>query len=334
MRTRKQNKKNYPARNKPKRSEAVEYEYHLPVLLGEAVDFLITDANGIYIDGTLGGGGHTAEILRRLDFGGRILAFDKDSEAIAHCKEKFSDELARGAHSRLTVYNKCFSEAYSIEWNNKQANGLLLDLGVSSRQLDNNLRGIGYRTLSSLDMRFGDGESTAEDILHAASEEEIERLLRNYGEEPFARVIARRIVQRRRASALKTTFDLRDAVIESTPSRLHSKSLSRVFQAVRIAVNKELQILEETLANTVPLLAPGGRLVVISYHSLEDRIVKSSFKKFSEKSSVSSPYEKVSAEKKQALKIIAKKPIIPTDEEITRNPRARSAKMRIAEKLI
>lgn len=332
MKSKKHRKETYPVRRKPSKADAAEYDYHLPVLLTQAADYLITDLNGIYIDGTLGGGGHTAEILRRLGDGGKLLAFDKDSEAISHCLEKFSAEIALNDKSRLVINNECFSGACSIKGIEAHANGLLLDLGVSSWQLDHNSRGIAYRELAGLDMRFGSIGETAEDLLHAATEEELERLLRTFGEEPFARVIARRIVQKRRAFALKTTFDLRDAVCESVPQHLQSKSLSRVFQAIRIAVNNELQILQETITNFVPRLAAGGRIVIISYHSLEDRIVKNSFKELSlNKQEIGFNGEIIN--KVPEMKILTKKPITPSPDELKLNPRSRSAKMRVAEKI-
>jgi 16S rRNA (cytosine1402-N4)-methyltransferase len=329
-------KKTSEARNRGKKrliSEPAEYDYHLPVLLKESVDYLVTDVNGIYADMTLGGGGHSNEILQRLGRGGNLLSFDKDIEAIEHCKLRFSDELNKGKESRLVICNECFGKACSIieQWGN--AHGILMDLGLSSRQLDESRRGFTYRSEAPLDMRFASEGVTAEEFLHAASEEEIRNALFRFGEEPFSNVIARRLVQRRRAFPLKTTSDLREIVESCVPVHLRPKSLSRVFQAIRIVVNKELKILEETLDNVVSVLNPSGRIVVISYHSLEDRIVKTMFRKFARSESSDDPISLYNVTNTvPILNILTKKPIIPPDEEIIRNPRARSAKMRVAEK--
>jgi len=324
----KKNKKRKPAKRRkarPDKSRQIEYDYHQPVFLQKVCDMLVTKNDGIYVDGTLGGGGHAFEILKRLESGGFIYAFDKDPEAINHCKLKFSSELS-ASPPRIKLVNQCYSKAYSIEEIKGKVNGFLLDLGVSSRQLDSDSIGLSYRIDSNLDMRFGPEGRTAEEFLHAAKEEELEQVLRKYGEEPFSGRIARRIVERRRAAPVKTTFQLRMIVEETVPPHLVFKSLSRVFQALRIAVNTELEVLENTLTNIIPVLAPGGRIVVLSYHSLEDRIVKNVFrdnriKKNQENSG------------RPALRIMTPKPIIPDAEEILQNPRARSAKLRVAERV-
>ncbi len=326
----KKKKKIVKKRQKPDMSGAVEYDYHLPVFLKECVDNLITKKCGIYVDGTLGGGGHAAEILSRLDSGGILLAFDKDINAIEHCKIRFEEELKKSP-SKIELINDCYNGACSIIKMRGMFDGLLLDLGVSSMQLDTDSRGLSYRVDSRLDMRFGENGITAEELLNSATEEDLETILRNYGEEPQSRVIARRIIDRRRAGTLKTTFDLRAIVEEVTPKVFHFKALSRVFQAFRIAVNNELTVLENTLKCVIPLLNPGGRIVVISYHSLEDRIVKQVFKEFSYAPKVNRQAKDAIIEK-AAIKLITPKPIVPNEEEIKRNPRARSAKLRIAEK--
>ncbi|MFH1050352.1 MAG: 16S rRNA (cytosine(1402)-N(4))-methyltransferase RsmH [bacterium] len=309
------------------------YEYHLPVLLQQSCDFLVTKPDGKYIDGTLGGGGHSGEILRRLSPQGSLYSFDKDEQAIAFCREKFWGELQKAENSRLKLINECFSKACSITGVVGETDGILLDLGLSSRQLDESRRGFSYRKDSSLDMRFGPNGKTAEEILHAAKEEEIIAILRNYGEEPFAYRIARRIMLQRRALPFKTTFALRAVVEESVPDKQRTKSLSRVFQAFRIAVNNELEILYNTLHNCLPILSDGARFVVISYHSLEDRIVKSFFKEQSiKKAQIKSDLDLT--KNMPLLKILTPKPILPDDNEIARNPRARSAKMRVAEVML
>ncbi len=315
-------------------SKIEAYDYHLPVLFKESLDYLITEKCGIYVDGTLGGGGHAGEIIQRLEPGGKFLAFDKDTIAIKHCERKFADELEKGPESKIILINDCYGMACSIaeEWG--KIDGLLLDLGVSSMQLDSKSIGLSYRVNSRLDMRFGSKGISAEDLLNSASEDAIERILRDYGEEPFARVIARRIGEFRRASSLKTTFELRMIVEEAVPPKLRFKSLSRVFQAVRIAVNKELDILADTLRNIPDHVKPGGRIVVISYHSLEDRIVKNIFKELSYKAPKRSYAREDVLDIANAvpkLKILTPKPVVPSEEELERNPRSRSAKLRVAE---
>jgi len=317
-------------RKKSVSEERAEYDYHLPVLLHQSCDFLVTKPDGRYIDGTLGGGGHSAEILRRLSPQGSLYSFDKDEQAIGFCQNKFWGELEKGKNSRLRLVNECFSNACSITGLDGGIDGILLDLGLSSRQLDESCRGFSYRKDTSLDMRFGPNGKTAEEILHAAKEEEIIAILRNFGEEPFANRIARRIMLQRRAFPFNTTFALRAVVEESVPDKQRTKSLSRVFQAFRIAVNNELDVLYNTLHNCLPMMSDGARIVIISYHSLEDRIVKSFFK---EQSIKKAQIKFVSGTTKTMprLKILTAKPILPDDDEIARNPRARSAKMRVAE---
>lgn len=313
-------------------SESAEkYNYHNPVLLKQAIDYLVIKEDGFYIDGTLGGGGHAAEIINRLNKGGTLFAFDKDEEAIKHCRTKFAEELNRSDGKRIILRYGCFSEACGIEEVRGRLSGLLLDLGLSSRQLDESRRGFSYRADSKLDMRFSSHGKTAAELLNNTNEEELVKIFRNYGEEPFAGKIARRLLQRRRAAPLETTFGLRAVIEESVPTKLLSKSLSRIFQAVRIAVNDELNLLTETLQSTLELFEPGGRIVIISYHSLEDRIVKNFFKEHQFKLKNVNELEATNMPKLNLLNILTKKPIIPDENELISNPRARSAKMRVAE---
>lgn len=311
-------------------SEAEEYEYHLPVFLDKVLEYLNIKEDGIYIDGTLGGGGHSGEIMRRLGKNGKLLAFDKDVAAIEHCQTQFAEELKKEGESRITLINECFSGACSIKRLEGKVNGVLLDLGVSSRQLDDSTRGFSYRFESPLNLRFSSEGITAEELLNTSKQEEIERLLKTYGEEPFAKTIARRIAEKRRAFPIRTTTELRKIIEESVPGSQLMKALSRSFQAIRIAVNGELQVLENTLTNIIPLMAPQGRIVIISYHSLEDRIVKNIFRELSQKKYSDDPLPVLIRDKE--LKLITNKPIIPDAEEIKRNPRSRSAKLRIAER--
>lgn len=324
------------SRQRDSAQERSEYDYHLPVLLQESVDALVTDPDGVYIDGTLGGGGHTAEILSRLSPAGKLFSFDADIHAIEQCRKRFAHELLSGAQSRLVLRHENFREACSIKEGSDPFNvsGLLLDLGVSSHQLDTDSIGLSYRVDSRLDMRFGLHGRSAEDLLATLDEGELERLFRLYGEEPNARKIARRIVERRRAAPVSTTSDLRTLIEDTVPPFVHTKTLARVFQALRIAVNDELGALEQTLECIIPMLAPGGRIVVISYHSLEDRIVKTIFKRESQ-TRVPDPDNPRSTtrEVRPVLRVLTKKPVEPSEEEVKRNPRARSARMRVAEKV-
>ncbi len=299
------------------KSEIEKYEYHNPVLRDLTIDLLLTTREGIYVDGTLGGGGHTAAILQCLNFGGKLLSFDKDPTAIQYCKDRFAKEEG---HQELTIINDCFSNACLYAEKYGKFDGFLLDLGVSSKQLDSDSIGLSYRVNSDLDMRLSLSGESAKDLLNTADEDKLLMVLRQYGEEPNARAIVRRLLQRRRLSSLHTTFDLRAVVEEVTPEKFRTKTLSRVFQAVRIAVNDEMNVLEKALRYTIPVMNQGGRIVVMSYHSLEDRITKQIFKEFAKKDN-------------KKINIITKKPIEADEDEIKRNPRARSVKIRVAERV-
>jgi 16S rRNA (cytosine1402-N4)-methyltransferase len=297
--------------------------YHTPVLLKETIDLLFTKADGIYIDGTIGGGGHSEALLAKLSSGGKIFGFDKDPEAIEHCKEKFKNELEKGENSRIELFNECFSKACSITRHRGEWTGFLLDLGVSSRQLDESRRGFSYRAAGPLDLRFSPHGRTAEDLVNAVDEEELAALLRKFGEEPFAKKIARRIVQQRKIAPIRTTIDLARIVESVVPRRSLASSLSRVFQALRIAINDELNVLHNALHSALQCLGNRSRIVVISYHSLEDRIVKNFFRQFSKGEEASSSMPKI--------KILTKKPLVPSEDEVKNNPRSRSAKLRAGE---
>lgn len=311
-----------------------DYQYHKPVLLHEAISYLITNKNGIYIDGTLGGGGHSQLILEHLEPKGKLIAFDKDKDAIEYCQKKFQNYLV-GSAPKLILRNESFSKACSIAEEYGKISGLLLDLGVSSKHFDSSIGGFSYRTNSRLDMRFYPEGKTAEDLLNSANEEELERIFRIYGEEKYSHKIARRICSVRRVRALRTTFDLRDIVLQSIPHNNPIDTLSRIFQAIRIVVNKELEELETVLSSIINCLELYGRIVVISYHSLEDRIVKNFFKEHSQPKKHVNKYksEQIIANIVPTLEILTKKPIVPTQNEISQNSRARSAKMRVAQRI-
>lgn len=301
---------------------------HVPVLLKEAVDLLVTDVNGVYVDGTAGGGGHTAEVLQRLDAGGRVIAFDADARAIEACRKRFGTMVGR----QLALVNRNFNElgAWLAGQDLQAVNGVLLDLGVSSFQLDADV-GFSYRSDSPLDMRFHFSQQlSAKDIVNDWPVDDLTRVLREYGEEPMAWRIANAIV---RSRPIQTTFQLRDAIIKEIPQQFQVKRLARVFQGLRIAVNDELGSLRKALAEITTALVPGGRVVVIAYHSLEDRIVKDFFR-YEALDCVCPPGLPVCiCGKVSRLRILTRKAMVPSVMEVEANPRARSAKMRAAERV-
>lgn len=319
-------------------SEAEDYDYHNPVMFEQSLDFLITDPGGVYVDGTLGGGGHTAGILARMDRGGNLYSFDKDPDAIGHCATRFSDEL-KESEPRLHLENRSFSEACSViqDAGHDRIDGFLLDLGVSSRQLDSGNRGISYRHDGPLDMRFGQEGKTAAELIDETGETQLEEILRKYGEEPYSRLLAGRIVEARLAGSLSSTADLKLLIEKNIHEKYRFRTLSRVFQALRIAVNDELGLLHDTLTSLVPLLRPGGRVVIITYHSLEEGITRDAFKAMSRKSRPALPHEETlkssTVKLDPILKPIMKKPLRPSEEEILRNPRSRSAALWVGERV-
>jgi len=301
--------------------------YHVPVLENEVLEFLLTDPEGTYVDGTVGGGGHAEAICRRLSEKGRIFCFDADADAIRQASrrlEQFSTRVTL-IHANIRSLKPELS-LRNVGW----INGMLLDLGVSSHQIDDGSRGFSFRSDDLLDMRMDRREPrTAQDIINALPEPELVDLIERYGEERKARRIARRIIA---ARPLRTTGDLADAVTSVVGSRFSAKSLARVFQALRIVVNSELQNLSEALTAVVDLLAPGGRVVVISYHSLEDRIVKEFLREEAAERLPSGHKLLPDITRIPRLRILTKKPLVPAADEIRSNPRARSAKLRAAER--
>ncbi len=305
--------------------------YHRPVLVEEVVGLLVVESGGVYVDATLGGGGHAEAILRSLSPQGRVVGVDRDPEAIAYA----ADRLA-AFRERFTAVQARFSElrealaAQGID----SVSGILFDLGVSSHQLDTPSRGFSFDKPGPLDFRM-DSRSplTAADVVNTWSERDLAEVLWKYGEERRSRKIARAIVTARQRRRLETTADLVDVVRSVTPAPHRAKTLARVFQAIRIVVNEELDELEKGLAVALDLLKPGGRLVVIAYHSLEDRIVKQFFKR-EEPHCICPPEQPVcTCGRPGRLRILTRKPVVASDEEVRQNPRARSARLRAAEKL-
>lgn len=305
-------------------------QHHNPVLLNESIDLLVTNPSGKYFEGTLGFGGHTGEILKRLDKRGVIVSTDVDEQAFRYSKDKFNND------ERVRLYNFNFSlvDVIAKIESIKFFDGVLADLGVSSFQLDNPESGFSYSSDSPLDLRMDKSiKRSAKDLINSVSEKELERIIREYGEERKSRRIAKRIIEKRKLKMISTTTQLKDIISEVVNPREAVKSFSRVFQAFRIFINDELGKLQEFLKNSVEVLDPGGRLVVISYHSLEDRIVKEFFKYENLKCVCPKDAPVCTCGKIQRLKIITKKPIVPSDEEIRLNKRSRSAKMRVAERI-
>ncbi|MBE0538918.1 MAG: 16S rRNA (cytosine(1402)-N(4))-methyltransferase RsmH [Ignavibacterium sp.] len=305
-------------------------EHHIPVMLNESLDLLITDRSGIYFDATLGFAGHSSEILKRLNDDGRLVASDVDSDAFEFSKKKFAEK------SRVSLYNFNYSfidviaKIESIQY----FDGILADLGVSSFQLDNPDSGFTYRNNVPLDLRMDKTRKiTAADIVNTFTEEDLANIFYEFGEEKNSRKISRAILEKRAVKKIATTEQLVSIINELVPQNFQRKTLSRIFQALRIYVNDELGNLKSFLENSLKVLKKGGRIVVISYHSLEDRIVKDFFKAEAIVS-LSPKEDPLGLVKKDArLRLINRKPLLPNDEEIKINYRARSAKLRAAERI-
>ena len=305
-------------------------QHHNPVLLKESIDLLVTKTSGKYFEGTLGFGGHTSEILKRLDKKGAIVSTDVDEQAFRYSKDKFNYD------ERVRLYNFNFSlvDVIAKIESIKFFDGIIADLGVSSFQLDNPESGFSYSSEAPLDLRMDKSiKKNAGDIINSESEKELEKIFREYGEERHSRKIAKRIVEKRKLEMITTTSQLKQIISEVINPRDAVKSFSRIFQALRILINDELGKLQEFLKNSVEVLLPGGRLVVISYHSLEDRIVKEFFRYENLKCVCPKDVPVCTCGKVQRLKIITRKPIVPSEEEIRANRRSRSAKMRVAERI-
>lgn len=305
-------------------------QLHVPVLLKESIDSLVSNTSGIYFEGTLGFGGHTEELLSRLDEKAKVVSTDVDLNAFNYCKNKFIED------SRVKLYNLNFSLIDVIAKIESVAffDGILADLGVSSFQLDNAAAGFSYSINSELDLRLDKNlRRTAADFINNETEKNIADIIFQFGEEKNARKIARKIFEVRSNKKIKSTEELKKIISSVTNPKYLTKTLSRVFQAMRIYVNNELGVLKSFLENSVPVLNKGGRLVVISYHSLEDRIVKDFFKSESIGCICPANAPICTCEKVKRLKIITKKVITPSDEEIKANTRARSAKLRVAERI-
>ena len=306
---------------------------HVPVLLHECLDALAIQPEGIYVDGTLGRAGHSLEIVKRLTTG-RLIGIDRDETAIAAAQERLADYA-----DRVTLVHSNFDRIGDIlaELHIDGADGMLFDLGVSSPQLDDAERGFSYMHDAPLDMRMDrSAYLTAREVVNGWSYEELRRILFEYGEERYAPAIARRIVQTREQRPIETTLELVEVIKSAMPpAALREKQhpAKRSFQAIRIAVNGELDALPPMLVSATEHLNPGGRLAVISFHSLEDRIIKKTMQELATGCTCPPEFPVCVCGKKPKLRLVSRKPIVSGEEELAHNPRARSAKLRVAEKV-
>lgn len=308
--------------------------YHKPVMLHEVIEYLRIKPDGVYVDGTLGGGGHSSEIAKRLTAGGRLFGIDQDADAIHAAKERL---LPYQDHVEVIRSNYCRMQDALLEAGVYGVDGILLDLGVSSFQLDTPERGFSYKEADApLDMRMDDrGTLTAEDIVNGYSEQGLFRIIRDYGEERFAKNIAKHIVLARQEKPIRTSGDLTDIIRAAIPKKVQMTGghpAKRTYQAIRIELNRELEVLEQSIDQMIGLLNPGGRLCIITFHSLEDRIVKVNFKRNESPCTCPKDFPVCVCGKLPQGKCVTRKPIFPGQKECEENKRAKSAKLRVFEK--
>ena len=303
---------------------------HYSVLLNETIENLNIKPDGIYVDGTLGGGGHAYQVASRLSEKGRLIGIDQDADAIAAAGERLKE-----FGDKITIirsnYANMKEELHRIGV--EKVDGIVLDLGVSSFQLDTPERGFTYRDENApLDMRMDDRQSlTAKDIVNGYSEMDLYRIIRDYGEDKFAKNIAKHIVQERAKKPIETTGELTEIIRASIPMKVQvtgGHPAKRTFQAIRIELNKELEVLQNNLDDMIDLLNPGGRICIITFHSLEDRIVKTNFKRNENPCTCPSDFPVCVCGKKSKGKVVTRKPILPSEEELEVNSRSKSAKLR------
>ena len=308
---------------------------HKSVLLEETIENLNIKPDGIYVDGTLGGGGHAYQVASRLSEKGRLIGIDQDADAIAAAGERLKE-----FGDKITIirsnYANMKEELHRIGV--EKVDGIVLDLGVSSFQLDTPERGFTYRDENApLDMRMDDRQSlTAKDIVNGYSEMELYRIIRDYGEDKFAKNIAKHIVQERAKKPIETTGELTEIIRASIPMKVQvtgGHPAKRTFQAIRIELNKELEVLQDNLDDMIDLLNPGGRICIITFHSLEDRIVKTNFKRNENPCTCPSDFPVCVCGKKSKGKVVTRKPILPSEEELEVNSRSKSAKLRVFERV-
>ncbi len=307
---------------------------HVPVLLEETIEWLNVRPDGIYVDGTLGGGGHAFAVCSRLSEKGRLIGIDQDEEALLAAGkrlERFRDRVT------LVHGNYCEMRSKLRKMGIERVDGIVLDLGVSSYQLDSAERGFSYREDAPLDMRMDRRKTlTARDIVNGYSEESLYRIIRDYGEDRFAGTIARHIVAARQKKDIGTTGELSEIIKGAIPARARAAGghpAKRTFQAIRIELNQELEVLENSLDDMIDLLKPGGRICVITFHSLEDRIVKTIFRTNENPCTCPSNFPVCVCGKKPKGRAVVKKPIIPGQEELEKNKRSKSSKLRVFERI-
>jgi 16S rRNA (cytosine1402-N4)-methyltransferase len=306
---------------------------HKSVLLYETVDGLNVKPDGIYVDGTMGGGGHAIEICRRLGEGGRYIGIDQDEAAIRAAEERLAQ-----FRDRVTIVRSNYENIREVltELNVEKADGILLDLGVSSYQIDTAERGFSYMEDAPLDMRMDQRNPlTAKEIVNTYSEGELYRIIRDYGEDSFAKNIAKHIVTARQEQEIRTTGELVEIIRGAIPAKVRMKGghpAKKTFQAIRIECNRELDVLNRSIDTMIDLLNPGGRLAIITFHSLEDRIVKTRFRTNENPCTCPPDFPVCVCGKVSKGKVITKKPIVPSEEETEENTRAKSSKLRIFER--
>lgn len=306
---------------------------HVSVLLNETIDGLNINPDGIYVDGTLGGGGHAYEVCKRLSDKGRLIGIDQDGEALEAAREhlkEFEDKIT------LVRSNYCEIDTILKDLDIDKVDGIVLDLGVSSYQLDNLERGFSYKSDAPLDMRMDQRQvKTAADVVNTYSENELFRIIRDYGEDKFAKNIAKHIVMERQKKPFETTAQLSEVIKHSIPMKFQNKGghpAKKTFQAIRIEVNKELAVLRDSIDKMIELLNENGRICIITFHSLEDRIVKTKFRENENPCTCPPDFPVCVCGKVSKGKVITRKPIVPGDKEITENKRAKSSKLRIFER--
>lgn len=306
---------------------------HRSVLLDECIEGLNIKPDGIYVDGTLGGAGHSSEIVKRLNEKGRLVGIDQDEDAIKAAGERLKD------FENVTIVRSNYEKMKSVlaELGIEKVDGILLDLGVSSYQLDTVERGFSYKYDTELDMRMDRRQSlTAKEIVNEYSEKELFRIIRDYGEDGFAQNIAKHIVKARAVQKINTTYELNEIIKAAIPAKMRTngRPSKKTFQAIRIECNRELEVLKNTLNDMIELLNDDGRLAIITFHSLEDRIVKSEFKKQENPCTCPPSFPVCVCGNKSKGKVITRKPILPSEGELEENSRSKSAKLRIFEKHI
>lgn len=309
----------------------IKENYHIPVLYEETLDNLIINPDGVYVDGTLGGGGHSEGILSRLSDKGRLICIDQDQAAIDYARERL-----KKYQGKFEIFKDNFSNIDTVIYlaGYDKVDGILMDIGVSSKQLDDGERGFSYKYSARLDMRMDKTKAlSAYEVINNYSEEDLSRIIYEYGEERYARKIARWIVEDRAQKPIETTDELAGLIVKAIPGKHKKHPAKKTFQAIRIEVNKELDVLVEAMNKGMKMLKSGGRMAIITFHSLEDRIVKNYFRDLTVECICPKEIPICMCNHKATVKLITRKPIEPSKDELDINNRAHSSKLRVCEKL-